>query len=71
MEPGHSYLPCDRDFGNIEKKIRGVEVFSQSNYVDIIKESRTTKPFQVVSAERENDFRCGYIAKKNELTGML
>ena len=53
MVPGHSYLPCDRNFGHIERKVRGVEVFSQPNYVDIIKASRTTRPFNVVSMDRQ------------------
>ena len=52
MVPGHSYLPCDRDFGNIESKVRGIEVFSQPNYADIIKACRKTRPFKVVNMPR-------------------
>ena len=52
MEPGHSYLPCDRDFGHIQQKLRGVEVFSQTNYTDIIKSCRRTKPFIVQNMTR-------------------
>ena len=53
MIPGHSYLPCDRDFGHIEKKIKEVEVFSQPNYATIIEASRRTNPFKVINMERE------------------
>ena len=44
MEPGHSYLPCDRDFGHIELKIRGLEVYSHPHYSDLIKDTRRTMP---------------------------
>ena len=73
MEPGHSYLPCDRDFGHIEKKLRAVEVFSQPNYHDIIKASRTNKPFQVISMERDWFFDVDILQHKitNRSAGIL
>lgn len=39
-EPGHSFLPCDRCFGHIEKNRRKVEkVFLPDQYKDIVKET--------------------------------
>lgn len=32
--PGHSYLPCDRDFGNIEQKIRHIPVYTPDHYIE-------------------------------------
>lgn len=52
MIPGHSYLPCDRDFGNIEKKIKHVEVYSQDHYATLIRSARTTRPFTVFQMDR-------------------
>ncbi|CAL4059809.1 unnamed protein product [Meganyctiphanes norvegica] len=49
MIAGHSYLPCYRNFGNIEIELRGVELFSEPNYCDIIKEYRRRSPFMVVN----------------------
>jgi hypothetical protein len=56
MVPGHSYLPCDRNFGHIEKKLRGVDVFSEDHYAKLILEARTTRPFNVIQMKR-NDFK--------------
>ena len=49
--PGHSYLPCDRDFGIIEKKLKVVEVFTQDNYIELLKLSKIRNPFKVVKME--------------------
>ncbi|CAH1643163.1 unnamed protein product [Spodoptera littoralis] len=39
---GHSFMPADRVFGNIEKRIRKLEVITQpSDYTDIISECAT------------------------------
>ena len=48
MTPGHSYLPCDRDFGIIEKKIRNINVYTTPHYVSLIKQTNKKHPFQVV-----------------------
>lgn len=53
MISGHSYLPCDRAFGNIEKKLRVAEEISTTQqYVAIIK-SAVNPPFETIPMERE------------------
>ena len=56
MVPGHSYLPCDRDFGIIEKKIRPISVYSTDHYIEIIRKAKKEKPFRVVEMTWE-DFK--------------
>lgn len=49
-EPGHSFLPCDRAFGIIEKNVRRRErVFLPSEYVQLIQQS--SKKFVVVKVD--------------------
>jgi hypothetical protein len=49
---GHSYLPCDRDFGLIEKRSRShSHVFTSKGWCKIIEESRKSNPFHVVQME--------------------
>uniref|UniRef100_A0A6P7F869 Uncharacterized protein LOC114325933 n=1 Tax=Diabrotica virgifera virgifera TaxID=50390 RepID=A0A6P7F869_DIAVI len=48
MIPGHSYLPCDRDFGHIELRLRNIDVYSEDHYIDLIRSSRKVRPFKVV-----------------------
>ena len=51
---GHSYMPCDRSFGLIEKRIRTHDtVYTTKDYVDIIRSSN--KSFRVVEM-RLHDF---------------
>ena len=52
MFPGLSFSPCDRNFGKIEQKVNGVEVFSQLNYSDIIKTCLKKIPFIVINMSR-------------------
>lgn len=54
MVPGHSYIPCDRDFGNIERPLKNVEVYSVDNYIAIIKNARKTNPFTVIKMRRDS-----------------
>ena len=46
MEPGHSYLPNDRDFALIEKKKRKQDFFSLDEWIKIIEDSNAKKNFQ-------------------------
>ena len=48
LASGHTYLPCDRDFGLIEKKKRGVShIFVPDEWIDLVKKARVKKPFKV------------------------
>ena len=50
--PGHSRMPCDRDFGRIEKKRRKKDRVAQpSEWVNLIRETDRTNPFRVVYVE--------------------
>lgn len=54
-EPGHSFMPCDRSFGIIEKNLRKTErVFVPEDYMRIVK--NTSKKFDVISVNREMVF---------------
>lgn len=52
---GHSYMPCDRDFGVIEKRKRLCKAMIPAEIEDIVRSSKLSKPFKVVSMQR-NDF---------------
>jgi len=58
LESGHSFLPNDSDFGDIEKRLKyHPEVYVPKHWYDIIAESRSgAKPF-VVHQMKEEDFR--------------
>lgn len=52
---GHSYLPCDRDFGTIKRNIRKHDrVYLPQEYEDMITTSRKTKPFTVKTVTHED-----------------
>lgn len=53
---GHSYLPCDRDFAQVEKRKRVCKLFVPSDIETMIKEARHQNPFTVVNMV-ENDFK--------------
>jgi len=45
---GHTMMPCDRDFGDIERKLRKIKcVYTTSEYVEHIKASRAKNRFNV------------------------
>ena len=47
--PGHSRMPCDRDFGRIEKKKRKKDkVALPSEWVQLVKSTDESNPFNVV-----------------------
>ena len=48
---GHSTLPCDRDFARIEKNRRKDRVVKPSEWVNLIKETDISTPFQTVFVE--------------------
>ena len=53
MVAGHSYLPCDNVFGNIEKKLQGKQkVNCPSEYMKITREAGPT----VYEIKREDFF---------------
>ena len=50
---GHSFLPCDRDFGVLEKKFRvHTDLLTTNNYAEVIRDA-TTPPFEVVLMSRD------------------
>ena len=50
--PGHSRMPCDRDFGRIEKKKRKLDrVVVPSEWVNMIRTVDTKHPFNIVYVE--------------------
>lgn len=45
---GHTMLPCDRDFGDIERCLRKkVSIYTPSEYVKVIAAARRVNPFTV------------------------
>ncbi|KAL4134763.1 hypothetical protein QTP88_006478 [Uroleucon formosanum] len=51
-EPGHSFLPCDRSFGRIEKIRRKIErVYIPETYQEMV--TKTFKKFQVVKVTQD------------------
>lgn len=51
-EPGHSFLPCDRCFGHIEKARRKVEtVFLPEEYEKLV--SETSNKYNVIHVEQD------------------
>lgn len=53
---GHSYLTCDRDFAQIEKRKRVVKNYTLENIEKMIREARHQRPFNVLRMEK-NDFK--------------
>lgn len=46
---GHSFLPCDRDFGITEKKKRKMErVYIPEQWIELIEGARRRNPFDIV-----------------------
>lgn len=51
--PGHSMMPIDRDFAQIERKrLKEQTIYTPEFYVDLIKTCRITKPYEVVFIEK-------------------
>lgn len=59
-------MPCDRDFGHIEKPVRHLEVFTKEEYCKQVEDCRITRPFTVVRMTRELFLDVGVL--KNYMT---
>lgn len=54
-EPGHSFLPCDRSFGVVEKSLRKIErIFTPNEYMTYY--GKCSKSFQVVPVHQNMIF---------------
>ncbi|CAG9773480.1 unnamed protein product [Ceutorhynchus assimilis] len=54
---GHSYLPCDQDFGIVEKEKKfHKDIFLPVHWVTVIKSARKKKPFQVIEISGKDFF---------------
>ncbi|GFQ78871.1 uncharacterized protein TNCT_122361 [Trichonephila clavata] len=51
---GHSYMPCDRDFGIIEKRKRLCKPMVPEEIAEMIAEARHVQPFNVVMMKEED-----------------
>lgn len=51
---GHSYLPCDRDFGHIEQAVRNSNVYNPDHYIYFIQNCRKIRPFSVIKMKSED-----------------
>lgn len=57
LVPGHTFLPCDADFGVIEKLKRKTQVvYTPEQWAHLIRKSRTKKPFKVIEMDAD-DFK--------------
>lgn len=55
LESGHSYLPCDSDFGDIENYAKGfAHVYTPDGLYKIDRDSRRVHPFHIIEMETEN-----------------
>src|SRR5277367_2379812 len=57
---GHSYLPCDRDFGLIKRFVRRADrVYVPDDYISMILGARKVTPFEVKRVETKDilDFK--------------
>lgn len=54
---GHSYLPCDRDFGTIEKQKRFFsEIYVPMDWIKVISSARKSNKFEIVKMAKQ-DFK--------------
>lgn len=55
--PGHTFLPCDRDFGVIEKKKRKTPaVYTPKGWFGLVRDCKKGKPFRVVEMSQKDNF---------------
>ena len=71
---GHTYLPNDRDFGQIEKKKRGRIFYTPGHYINFLREARPKKPFIVDEMTAEDildhsSLTRQYTDRKKDITG--
>lgn len=50
---GHSYLPCDQDFGILERYFVGHEIYTTAHYTQMMREARRENPFNVIEMDRD------------------
>ena len=56
-ESGHSFLPNDRDFGDIEKKRKHKEaIYTPHQYAEIMEQAKNMRPLKVHHMESEDFF---------------
>ncbi len=53
---GHSYMPCDADFGQIEKRKKVTKCMVPSEVKEMIEQARLSSPFRIMEMKK-NDFR--------------
>lgn len=56
LDGGHSFLPCDRDFALIERRLRANPVMVPSQLEESIRSARPSNPFDVYFM-RQDDFK--------------
>ena len=57
LVPGHSYLPCDRKFGNISKRLKkSYTISSPSALISLIRAPSSSEVFNVTEMQREDIF---------------
>ncbi|GFN78582.1 hypothetical protein PoB_000508800 [Plakobranchus ocellatus] len=53
--PGHTFLPCERDFGVIEKKKwKTSAVYNPEGWYSLVEKAKTNNAFQVVRMRRQD-----------------
>lgn len=58
---GHSYLPCDRDFGLVTRQKKYFpNIYIPSHWKDVVLAARKSKPFKIVEMKRED-----FVSTKN------
>ena len=60
---GHSFLPCDRDFGKTESKRKVERIYTPQQWMEVIHSAKKTKPYTVVEVEQTmiHDFNHTYL----------
>lgn len=56
LVPGHSYMPCDRDFGVIEKRKRVSKCRVPEEVQEMVRSARLEKPFVVITMGEKMPF---------------
>lgn len=51
---GHSYMPCDRDFGVIEKRRKVCRAMVPEELMEVVRLARRKKPFQVIEMKSDD-----------------
>ena len=55
MISGYSYLPIDKDFGNVEQaQKRAAHIYIPQDWMELVAQARRKNPFNVLTMKREN-----------------